>query len=144
MKTNFRRFKIHAFLLLLIFLISCENDNGTTPENGTAIFSPNRAPSTWLSVQEINVSESDMRIHFNWGGSDADGEVIYYQWSFEQPDNGLVPNDVWYNIHSSDTVLIFLLNEYPPPFDTYFHVRAIDDKFKTDDTSASCLINYEF
>ena len=128
-------------LLVLLLLINCNEDNVMPTENGTIIHGPNKPPETWLSVSAIDIAEADIRIHFYWGGSDIDGEVIYYQWTRSVFDTIYD----WYNIHSTDSIFVFI-NYYDPhnmpPVDCIFYIRAIDDDLRMDDTSASCTLNY--
>jgi thiol-disulfide isomerase/thioredoxin len=62
---------------------------------------------------------------FKWTGSDIDGQVIGYQWSYDQPD--------WVDTDAESTVIedIALGNHT-------FEVRAIDDKGEADPDPAHC------
>ena len=141
MKYICRNFIILFIPFFPLVISNCSDDSSTSLENGTSIHAPNKPPDTWLSVSTINISEAELRIHFNWGGSDIDGEVIYYQWTISIWDTIYD----WYNIDRSDSIFIIPNYHDPydlPPSDFIFYIRAIDDDLRMDSTPASCSFDY--
>ncbi len=71
-----------AWLLpVLAILSSCSLDNEFAPPV------PNAAPDTRVNGQTPEPLESGFLVHLSWGGSDADGEVIGYQFKLRPIGN---------------------------------------------------------
>ena len=129
-----------ALLLIAVLTVTgCEDDKGTTPGdgengNGSNGTTTNLPPDTWLSAQDIDTIDIDIRIHFFWNGWDTDGTVESFQWT--QVRGGIPP--IWNPIHCLDSIFVFVADPFLP-MDTYFYVRAVDDSGAVDPTPAGYL-----
>jgi hypothetical protein len=84
----------------------------------------NRAPDTFISVSEINLSGENRlnsTVSLNWFGADPDGVVLSYDLSIDGGKS-------WWNTKAEDSTFIFSITENSDTIDIEFAVRAIDDE----------------
>ncbi|MBT5133191.1 MAG: hypothetical protein HOM40_08545 [Flavobacteriales bacterium] len=92
---------------------------------------PNQRPDTHISIQAINLTGSDRLnslVELKWWGSDADGYVKAYEFSFDQVD--------WILSENQDSTFLFSIDAGSDTIDIDFWVRAIDDKDERDESPA--------
>lgn len=92
---------------------------------------PNQAPETSTSVSEINLTGENRLnslVKLSWWGSDPDGYVVGYEFSFDQ--------ETWVFTENQDSTFLFSIPKGSDTVDIDFWVRSVDDAGDSDKTPA--------
>ena len=135
-------------LVAAAFWSGCERGQVGSP------YVPNALPDTRVGGETPVPLESGFLVHFDWGGSDPDGEVVGFQWKLvpvgsdgisvpdtltEDPDTGQLINP-WHFTTTADSV--FVISAAPQPAGDkltlayVFLVRSVDSDDGVDPTPA--------
>jgi len=101
-------FLIIAFLILAMFLVSCNGNGGTTPP-----ITPNQSPTASFTANPTS-GVAPLEVSFNASNSsDSDGTIINYQWDFKDgyTGNGVTVNHTFSSAGSYNVKLTVTDNE---------------------------------
>ena len=107
--------------LCALLLFSCNKGNQLD----------NLLPQTSISLESINLSGENRLnslITLNWHGTDPDGNVTGYEFSFDQTE--------WFFTINQDSTFLFTIGAGSDTIDIDFWVRAIDNSNESDDSPA--------
>lgn len=91
----------------------------------------NQAPETYTAISAINLSGENRLnslVTLQWWGTDPDGVVNGYEFSFDQ--------QTWFYTENQDSTFLFSINAGSDTIDIDFWVRAIDADDAIDETPA--------
>lgn len=123
---------IASLILLLILSYACEDSSITGSYN------QNQAPTTYLTINEVNRSGSDRlssQIHVSWWGDDPDGYIVGYEYAFNADTN----SGSWKFTKLKDSTFVLPIPIGVDTADVIFRIRAIDNDSLRDPSAAHVI-----
>ncbi len=121
MKPTFVKAILGLSFCALIFFNGCKKDD----------LKDNLAPETITAVEAFNLTGENRLnslVTLRWYGTDPDGYVIGYEFSFDQ--------ETWYFTENQDSTFLFSITAGSDTLDIDFYIRAIDNEYKADASPA--------